>query len=481
MKTPSPVKSVKRAFYRVRLGKFKRVLLWMCAVGVVFALVYCGKVFFTEYASARAHITLTFPEIASSTYPDGERFTAYTLVEDSKLEQALARLQEEGKYQNYTVEDIKGSLFLYSYLKESAGQSVSQARSEGNDYTYVANEYRLTYIQPHDLRSQNLLTRLFSPDYSVDFLNALVEVNREQISQVSGGLEGFVSLTSLGDLGGLDYQEEVAAYRARVTDIINCLNGLEDQSPGFVSPESGVALKDLTGDFRLLTTNLLDGIQSYIESSNISRDLEVATNRLQVNLENNTLEYDKNADKSAVNAYAIDNYDHTFTENLINVVLDENNALYQARPKTAFDTVTEQKHNADEQVAEYSAEIASINQELTSYGSVSQSSTVYKRLCENCDAYLENLSQEYQALVDKAVEVVGAYYDKVNGGYLRGEVTQRQLLTKDLVMEAGVAFAMGAVITFIVWGFFGILQDKVVLRQKKKLLARIKQAEIGRI
>ena len=59
MKLPKPVKSVKRVFYRVRLGKFKRIFLLMCVVGAAFAALYCGKVFYTEYASTQAHITLT--------------------------------------------------------------------------------------------------------------------------------------------------------------------------------------------------------------------------------------------------------------------------------------------------------------------------------------------------------------------------------------------------------------------------------------
>ena len=481
MKLPSPVKSAKRAFYRARLGKFKRIFLVMCAVGIICSLMYVGKVFYTEYASARAYVTLTYPEIASSTYPDGERFTVYTLIEDSKLQEALNRLQAEGKYENYTVEDIKGHLFLYSYLKQSAGQSVSQARSEGNDYTYVANEFRLTYIQPHDYRSDYIVERLLSPDYSVDFLEALVEVNREEIAQTTGGPDGYVTLTELGSLEGLDYREEVQHYRARVNAIINYLNELEKDSPGFVSPESGVAVKDLIGDFELLVTNKLDGILNYIQSSNISRDIEVTTNRLKVNLENNTLQHQKYLDQSAVAGYAIANYDHTFTENLINVVLDENNGLYQARPKTAFDTVVEQKHGADERTAEYSDEISTINQELASYSGVVQSSESYQYLCKRCEEYLVQLADEYQALVEKSVSVVEEYYDEVNEDYLRWEVAERELVNKDLAVEAGVTFVLGAMLAFIVCVIFDILQDKLMLRKKKRLLASIRRTEIGRI
>lgn len=481
MKRTNPLKSLKRAFYRERLGKFKRISLLMCIAGVVFALLYFAKVIYTEYASARAYIVLTYPEIASSCYPDGERFTVHTLIEDSKIEAALQKMQAAGKYQSYTVEDIKNHLFLYSYLKGSAGASVSEARSEGNDYAYVANEYRLTYIQQHDYRNHNFLTRIFSPDYSMDFLEALVEVNREQIVEVSGGIDGFKNLTDIGELDGYDYMEEIQHYRARVNAIINFLNGLENQAPGFVSRVENTTLKDIIGDYELLVTNRLDGIASFIQSSNIFRDTEVNINKLYVNLENNFLQFNKYTDQAAVNRYAMENYDHTFTENLINVVRDKTQGLYQARPKTAFDTIVEQKHDADELSAEYNAEIQFLSQEIGRYSSITQDRGEYERLCAKCEEYLAELEVEYQALADKAISVVTEYYTQNNENYILSEVTERELLTNDLVMDAGVVFALGAVLMFIICISISVVQDRVMLHQKKKLLDSMMQKEIGGI
>lgn len=481
MKITKPVNSLRRAFYRERLVKFKRFGLLIFIAGAAFALLYCGKVVYTEYASARVHIVLTYPEIASSCYPDGERFTVYDFIDDDKIEAALQLMQEEGKYQSYTVEDVRDNLFLYSYLKSSAGTSVSSARSEGNDYSYVANEYRITYIQRHDYRNNSLLKRLFSPDYSRDFLEALVQVNRERIAEFSGGIGGFRALVTMDDLSGYDYKEKVQQYRVRVNAVINYLNGLENKSPGFVSTGEDTALKDLIGDYELLVTNKLDGIASFIESSAISRDVEVNLNKLFVNLENNTLQFSKYSDRALVNKYAMDNYDHTFTENLINVVRDETQGLYQARPKTAFDTIVEQKHYAGEQTAEYGAEINLLNQEISRYGGVAGSGEEYARLCARCEEYLDGLKLEYDDLADKAVSVVEEYYNKTNENYITADVTEREIVSTDLIVEAGGAFCFGAVILFIICIVISVIQDSVVLRRKKRLLANMKQTKVGGI
>ena len=353
----------------------------MAAAGIALSALYTGKVIYTEYASARMHLVLTYPEIAESCYPDGERFTYYDLTDDSRIEAALEIMRENGMYENYTIEDIKDNLYLYSYLNGSANAAVSSERSEGNDYSYVANEYRITYIQPHDYKNRNLFTRFFSPDYSREFLEALAQVNKERFSEVSGGIGGFKTLAEIGDLSGCDYKEEIGEYRARVNAVISCLQELENSSPGFVSDSEEAALTDVIASYELLSTNKLDGISSFIESSGISRDAEVVSNKLRVNIENNFLRYNRYSDRAANNAYAMENYDHTFTENLINVVRDETQGLYQARPKTAFDTVVTQKHEAEELSAEYSMELQLLNAELERYGSVAQSGEEYERLC----------------------------------------------------------------------------------------------------
>ena len=116
---------------------------------------YFCKYAYVEYAVSRAHIILNYPEIAESKYPDGSRFTYYDLICDENLEDALEIMRNKGKYENFTVDDIRDNFYIYSYLNSSAGASVTTARSEGNDFSYVANEYRVTFIQPHDYKNKN--------------------------------------------------------------------------------------------------------------------------------------------------------------------------------------------------------------------------------------------------------------------------------------------------------------------------------------
>jgi len=472
------VKNIKKAFYKEKASSFKKWIIIMSAAGLAASLGYFAKYAYVEYAVSRAEIVLTYPEIAHSRYPDGSRFTYYEFISDENINRALKILQKNGKYKNFTVGDLRDKFYVYSYLDGSAGASVSSARSEGNDFSYVANEYKITFVQPHDYKAKKLSEMIFTPDYSGEFLDALIEVNRTRIGEESGGLFGFKKLTDPIDTSNYDYSEEIRIYKTRINTIISYLNYLDKKKPGFVSPETGMTVKDIEGKYSFLITNSLDGISNFIDSSGLSTDAELASNKLKVNIENNTLKFKKFTDRSVINRYAMENYDQTFTENLINVIQNEEYGLYQARPKTAFDTVATQKHSADESVAEYGTKIALFNDDLIRYGTAVQSPEEYERLSKKCESLLSEFEKEYAKLASDANVVIGEFYNNLNENYITSKITKKRLISKSLIIKMGAVFCIGAVIAFIITVFSSSVSHSRKLRKKQKMLESIRKKTV---
>ena len=79
MKKNKGVKSetvgLKKLFYRNKLTGFKRMIAWMIVGGILASSLYSIKYLYTQYASANIDISLLYPEIANSNYPDKSRFT----------------------------------------------------------------------------------------------------------------------------------------------------------------------------------------------------------------------------------------------------------------------------------------------------------------------------------------------------------------------------------------------------------------------
>ena len=88
---------LKRAFYRGKVTKFKKLIALMLVFGILASIVYFCKYAYVEYAVSRAHIILNYPEIAESRYPDGSRFTYYDFICDENLDAALKIMQDKGK------------------------------------------------------------------------------------------------------------------------------------------------------------------------------------------------------------------------------------------------------------------------------------------------------------------------------------------------------------------------------------------------
>lgn len=466
--------AIKRVLYKSKAEKFKKLIAFMLALGVFASVAYFVKYIYVEYAVSRAHVVLNYPEIAESKYPDGSRFTYYDFTCDENLEDALEIMRSRDKYLYFTVDDIRDNFYIYSYLDGSAVSSVSTARSEGNDFSYVANEYKITFVQPHDYKNPNIFKKLFSRNDSAEFLQVLVDVNRAKIAQKAGGINGFKTLAATVSEGDYDYSEEVNIYKTKISNIIAYLKQLEKQQSGFTSEKHNLSLNDLRGKYAFLISNNLDSINNFVESSGISKDIEQTSNKINVNIENYTVKYNKAFSKVETNNFAMNNYDQTFTENLINVIQNEEYGLYQARPKTAFDTVSRQKHKSDESVSEYGSKISIFAKELDIYDNVVTTPEEHSRLITKCDGLIADFEKEYTELSTLANEVVEEYYNSVNEEFISVKITPKGFISKNLIVKMGISFLLGMVLAFVIAVFVLSFEDRRKVNRKKKLIESIK-------
>ena len=195
-------------------------------------------------------------------------------------------------------------------------------------------------------------------------------------------------------------------------------------------------------------------------------------NKLNINIENNNIRYLKYNDAFLINSYAQNAYDHTFTENLIVVTHDEQDGLYQARPKTAFDTVVTQKHNAKQNAVERMEKIRKLNNDIALFGAVETDTSEYIRLCQKCDALFAEFEQEYEDLEKRASKVVQQYYNAMNKDFLIAKIEKRNVISKDFLMKLIFVFCMGAVLSFILYS--AIEAKKERRKQRKQLQLRKK-------
>ena len=224
-----------------------------------------------------------------------------------------------------------------------------------------------------------------------------------------------------------------------------------------------------------MISNSLDGINNFVESSGISKDLAQATNKINVNIENNTVKLNKSQSKVEINSFAMQNYDQTFTENLINVIQNEQYGLYQARPKTAFDTVSRQKYEAYESVSKYETKINIFQNELNIYENVITTPEEHSRLTEKCDNLMATFKKEYSDITEISNEVVEEYFNVTNENYISAKITPKELINEKNIIKAGIAFALGAFLAFVLCVMHISAKDRRKVKKKKLLIDAIKK------
>ena len=464
------VKRIKGIFYRVKAKDFHKMLALMIVGGIFASIVYTVKYQYIEYAASQAHVSLVYPEIADGEYPDGSRFTYYDLINEERVQEALDIMQSRGKYKYFTAKQLCDRFHIYSYLEESVTSSVSSMRSAGNDYSYVANEYDIMFPQPHDYKNPDFISKFFTPDDSAEFLTELMNVNSRYFQAHYGGAGGFAKMTEIADKKGYDYAELVSIYKTRLSTIITYLNGINDKAGGFVSETTGKNFKDIINLYNVLYSERLDQIANYVDASGLTSDIEVMNNKINVNIETNTLKYNKLSDESEINNYAKNAYDHTFTENLIVVATDNNNGLYQARPKTIFDTIAEQYHTSKNAAVECGVKINKLHSDKANYSAAASETEEYKRLNVKCSEMLEKFSNDYNELCAVAEDTVRDYYMADNESYLIFKIKPQSKIPMRFLLKFMISFVLGMAVMFIVYITLTSMRTRRRLKKKRRLL-----------
>lgn len=473
------VQFVKKMAYRVRARDYRKVIAWMLFGGILAGLLYFIALLYINYDVSRAQISLVYPEIAEGKYPDGSRFTAVELISSDRLETALEKMQAQGKYPNFTIRDIADHIRISAYLEEPVSANVSSMRSAGSNYTYVANEYSIIFTQPHDYQAEGLWKKIFPDNYSEEYLNYLIEANLENLSLHCGGMEGFTQMAAVTGLEDLDYSERYGVYKTKLVAILNFLKGLNSNSGGYISDNTGKSLKDVINMYSVLFNDRLETIESFVETSGISKDLQTTRNKLAVQSENLTLKYAKYTDFVAVNDYAINNYDHTFTENIIIIATTDEKGLYQARPKTEYDIIVNQYNLYQNEAFETKDSIAQLNEKLARYFDLKQDKTENERLTKKCDVLWQNFDTDYAELSKTAAQTVADYLSYTNQQYLLFKIKPVRILSLKNLVKIGGVTVLGMMIVFILYVVCISSFNRRRSKAKKRLLESIQNAEFS--
>ena len=270
-----------------------------------------------------------------------------------------------------------------------------------------------------------------------------------------------------------DYSEKVAVYDSKLNFALNYLTAQNTDSNGFVSPKNNLGFFDLKNAFQVLRDEKLNQLSSFINSSHLTSNINLLSNKMKIAIESNTTEYLKKSDEMQINKYAQMNYDHTFTENLIVISANEDNGLYQARPKTAYDTVVQQLLTAEGDAAEYSVAIREDNNDLYEYSLVTTTTDEYARLCDKAETLITEFDKEYHELMNTASVTIDDYINHRNNDIFSKDINHISLINSSFLMKLAIAFAFGAGAALILYIIVGASAIRRIEKHREEVVKKV--------
>lgn len=411
---------------------------------LVTLLFYMNMSFGTLFSSGMV-VSFIYPNSEKGQYPDLTRLNIYDIISDEVLEGAVA-MYNEAKKTNLDPDDVKPHISVTEYVSPTVMDKVQSARSKGEDYSYFANEFTITcsaMSKPSikdvlhlfglipNVDTKLLLDKLYL-SYSDFFMNSHTEMNI------------IPRLATEIDYRDYDYLEIVSVFENKINMYIDYLEAKNSENGSFMSKTTGMTFNDLIVDLKNLKSLRVENLKGYVSASKIAKDNELFVNKLKAENENLNLLYQKAQGEADLAHNAMSTYDHTFEENIVITGMNDDIGLYQARPKTAYDTITKRALkfgvNASDLLKQIQENERLIN--LYSYSDVSPEEA--QRMHGVIDSMTKDIETAFNQLTDDADKTVQDFLSEKSSEYLRKKGSSKVYLSIYILMQCGVAFALAA-------------------------------------
>ncbi len=418
----------------------------LCVGGVLAVLVLGVGIYQNVYRDA-VHLSFVYPNIEDGQYPDGERFLMYDFLDNDVVGEALSQMQQKGWYTDITLAQLQQNLSVSVYLSNPVQEKVESSIASGKDFSYYSNEYIISFSQPNPvhLRDWSDFFGLFRKDRSEEFLDELVRAYIKKFTEEHADSgQAFYNLTASISDEDYDFTDITDYYKLKVNASLDYLQEKDAEGKAYVAKSTGLSFKDLIASYQALLDVDIQNLESYVKSSRLTKNLEQFTNRNHVLIESDTLSMLKQQDEAALARTAMEEYDHTFTENIIIVSENEENGLYQARPKTGYDTVTQRTLTASTNAVTLEEDINELSLRVNQYTEAAAADPAeYARMCSVANQMVADFDEKYEELFEKANATINEYLQYVNGNYIETSARHASLWSTGMIVKALLFFVAG--------------------------------------
>ncbi len=413
---------------------------FIAIVAVLVTLIYYGVNCFYIYYSEIGTISFIYPDSENGRYPDGTRFNIYDLMSEEVLLGTVNIYNEKTGKIPIKLSDIENAIVIDEITPYGIQTKVQNARNLGQDYSYFANEYRVT-VSPIQGVYKRSFKNLFGiiPDIDNKFLiESLYKSYTRYFMDSHAEMNIIPKITQNISYDGYDYVEIADVFETRINMYITYLESKLRENGSYSSKNTGKSFNDLIAEFKNLNEIKVKNLRSFVSSSKLAKNPEEFINKLRVQNESYNLYYNKLADEAEAARTAMNEYDHSYVENIVITGQNEEVGLYQARPKTAYDTITKRALDVGVSAQAVLKDIEENNRLINEYANTVMSPESQTRLSNVADRLVLEIEQESERLVALADETIADYLDSRCSDYVRFTYAGKSYFSMNLLLKMAI-------------------------------------------
>lgn len=461
---------------------------------IAVAAVICTCLFFlygllNTIFSESMVVSFIYPSSEKGQYPDMTRLNIYDFVSDEVLEGAVELYNEE-KGTELEAGDIKNKIIVNEYVPSSLADDVQTARLSGEDYFYFANEFNIS-CKPMRKFKANDFVHLFGLIPNIDskiMSEKLYESYAEYFMNSHTEMNIIPRLATEIDYSNYDYLETASVFESKINMYIDYLEAKNEENGSFMSKTTGMTFNDLIVELKNLKNLKIENLKGFVSASKIAKDTELYINKLRAENENLTLMYNKYQGEADVARTAMNAYDHTFEENIVITGMNDEIGLYQARPKTAYDTITKRALDCGVKATSILKDIEENNRLISIYSQAVIDSNESERLHDIIEKMISEIAASCETLTDNANKTVEDFLNEKSSDYLRRSISDKSYISLPIIINCAVIFAVSAIAAVLCCFAYDILlkqyqiimhmrDEKRTKMERLKRLAKIKEGQ----
>ena len=355
-------------------------------------------------------LSLNYSGIDKGLNPDGSRFNVFEVKSNEVLDSAI----KKSKLQGYTVDYLRNRIDIFPKLSFKSTENVKSQSEEGTNYSYIPNEYNISYSQKSKL----------TKNYTNRMLKALAEAYKEYFIKQYTEKNTVLRIDKM-NVSNYEYLEIADLYSNKISSMINYLSTHSKENGSYRSANTNQTF----GNLVLMLSNLkgidIQKYRTYVIESALVKNKASYLDKLTYSVNSLEQDYQKAIQSSNFTSSVVSKYDPSITGIMFIPSIDSHNQFYMNRTQIGLDYLTEDAYKEAKQAETIKANIDQYQYLISAFSQASAtpdaaSEQVANQMLQSIQSKLENISKT-------ALKTDDEYLDYKTHDYLKFEMPNTSL------------------------------------------------------